>query len=98
MNTKSVSITHLVFGLIFLGITSLWVVGATTDLEAPALAVWGPVVLIGAGLVGLAATVFNSRNARTDRSELYTEPVTQEPESQETGYVDTAVLDDEQKS
>jgi threonine dehydrogenase-like Zn-dependent dehydrogenase len=64
MNTKSVSITHLVFGLIFLGVTALWVVGATTGLEAPALAVWGPVVLIGAGLVGLAATVFNARNAR----------------------------------
>jgi len=65
MNTRSVSITHLVFGLVFLGATALWVVGATTELEAPALAVWGPVVLIGAGLVGLAATVFNARAART---------------------------------
>jgi hypothetical protein len=66
MNMKSVSISHLVFGLIFLGVTSLWVVGATTDLEAPALAIWGPVVLIAAGLVGLAATIFNARNARAE--------------------------------
>jgi hypothetical protein len=61
MKITRVSITHLVFGLIFLGITALWVVGATTDLEAPALAVWGPVVLIASGVVGLAATVFNAR-------------------------------------
>jgi threonine dehydrogenase-like Zn-dependent dehydrogenase len=86
MNTKSVSITHLVFGLIFLGATALWVVGATTDVEAPALAVWGPVVLIGAGLVGLGATIFNARAARNaaalDRNS------NDAPEYAETGVVD----------
>jgi hypothetical protein len=46
------------------------VVGATTDIEAPALALWGPVVLIAAGAVGLAAIVFNSR---TDRAPIETE-------------------------
>lgn len=65
MTMRPISISHLVFGLIFLGITTLWVVGATTDIEAPALALWGPVVLIAAGAVGLAAIVFNSRTART---------------------------------
>jgi hypothetical protein len=63
MSIRPVSIVHLVFGLVFLGITTLWVVGATTDVQAPALALWGPVVLIGAGVVGLAAIVFNSRTA-----------------------------------
>jgi hypothetical protein len=61
MSSRPVSISHLVFGLIFLGITTLWLVAATTDVEAPALALWGPVVLIAAGAVGLAAIVFNSR-------------------------------------
>jgi hypothetical protein len=77
MKTHSVSITHLVFGLVFLGVTALWVVGATSDLEAPALAVWGPVVLIGAGLVGLAATVFNARSSAApdeDDRTRYAEP------------------------
>jgi hypothetical protein len=62
MNTfRPVSISHLVFGLIFLGITALWVIGETTDAEAPAFAVWGPVVLIGAGAVGLLAALVNTR-------------------------------------
>ena len=63
---RRVSTGHLVFGLIFLGITAIWVVGETTDIEAPALAIWGPVVLIAAGAVGLASTLFNSRQARAE--------------------------------
>jgi hypothetical protein len=90
MNTKSVSITHLVFGLIFLGATALWVVGATTDIEAPALAVWGPVVLIGAGLVGLAATIFNARAARNAAARANND---NEPE-----FADTGVVDNEEQS
>jgi len=62
MTKRPISISHLVFGLIFLGVTAIWVVGAATDVQAPALALWGPVVLIGAGVVGLAAIVVNSRN------------------------------------
>jgi hypothetical protein len=97
MNAKSVSITHLVFGLIFLGVTAMWVVGATTDLEAPALAIWGPVVLIGAGLVGLAGTIFNSRNARDAAAQVdHAEPG--RTETDDTEYADTAVLDHEEQS
>ena len=65
MTMRPISITHLVFGLIFLGLTALWIVGETTDAEAPALAIWGPVVLIGAGVVGLAAIVYNARTTRS---------------------------------
>jgi len=93
MNTRSVSIAHAVFGLIFLGVTALWVVGATTDVEAPALAIWGPIVLIGAGLVGLAGTIFNSRNARNAAAVGHLEP-----ETGQTEYADTAVLDHEEPS
>ncbi|MGY2873745.1 threonine dehydrogenase-like Zn-dependent dehydrogenase [Marmoricola sp. URHA0025 HA25] len=87
MSKRPISISHLVFGLIFLGITALWVVGATTDVEAPALALWGPVVLIGAGVVGLAAIVLNSRTAR--RTAL---------EDREPEYAATVPADDEERS
>jgi hypothetical protein len=66
--TRHVSTGHLVFGLIFLGIAAIWAVGETTDVEAPALAIWGPIVLIAAGAVGLASTLFNSRQARIEEA------------------------------
>ena len=87
MTMRPISITHLVFGLIFLGLTALWIVGETTDAEAPALAIWGPVVLIGAGLVGLAAIVFNARTARTEPADE------SNPE-----YAGTGVVHDEEQS
>jgi uncharacterized membrane protein YqjE len=65
MNTRPISVSHVVFGLIFLGITAMWVIGETTDINAPAFAVWGPVVLIGAGVVGLIVTLTNSRRKDT---------------------------------
>jgi hypothetical protein len=99
MSTRPVSITHLVFGLIALGITAIWVVGETTDTEAPALAIWGPVVLIAAGAVGLAATLFNSRQARTVPTDTIP-PIVSEPEATTPvdEYADTTVLDQEEKS
>jgi hypothetical protein len=86
MNTRPVSITHLVFGLIALGIAAIWVVGETTDAEAPALAIWGPVVLIAAGAVGLAATVFNGRRSN-DTPRVPAEPATTEPEHADSGVI-----------
>ena len=88
--TKTISISHLVFGLIFLGITAMWVVGATTDVEAPALALWGPVVLIAAGVVGLAAIVLNSRStAVTPTDAASTQTTTRTTtESQDAGTAD----------
>jgi heme A synthase len=65
MNTRPVSIAHLVFGLIFLGAAALWVVGAATDADAPDLALMAPAVLIGAGIIGLVAIMINARNSRT---------------------------------
>jgi hypothetical protein len=61
MSNRPLSIPHLVFGLIFLGATVLWVIGAGTDADASDLAVLAPVVLIGAGLIGLAGIVVNAR-------------------------------------
>lgn len=82
---RPVSISHLVFGLVFLGIAVLWVVGATTDTEAPALAVWGPAVLIGAGAVGLVGIMINARNARRRAAFADETSTNQDPEYAETG-------------
>jgi hypothetical protein len=92
MNTRPISITHLVFGLIFLGAAALWAIGAATDADAPDLAVVAPAVLIGAGVIGLAAIVFNARNARVNAEDTAIAPDTQEPEFAETG-----VLEDEER-
>jgi len=60
-NSRPVSIAHLVFGLIFLGAAVLWAVGAATGAEAPDLALMAPIILIGAGVIGLVAMVVNAR-------------------------------------
>lgn len=78
MNTRPVSIAHLVFGLVFLGASVLWAVGAATGADAPDLALMAPIVLIGAGVVGLVGIVVNSRNAR--RRDLPAATTTPEPE------------------
>jgi hypothetical protein len=64
MNIRPISVSHLVFGLIFLGGAVLWAIGAAADADAPDMAVLAPTVLIGAGVAGLIAIVVNARNAR----------------------------------
>jgi len=63
MNTSArpVSIAHLVFGLIFLGAAALWAIGAATGADAPDLALMVPIILIGAGVIGLVGVVVNAR-------------------------------------
>ncbi|HEX2895407.1 MAG TPA: hypothetical protein VHO29_15510 [Marmoricola sp.] len=103
--TRHVSAGHLVFGLIFLGITAIWVVGETSDLEAPVLAIWGPVVLIAAGAVGLAATLFNARQARAVPATRLDDPAPEtttvedlpDATHDDTEDTDTRVLDPEEK-
>ncbi len=68
--TRPISIAHLVFGLVFAGIAIIWLVGELTDVEAPGFALWGPAVLIGAGVVGLIASF-----AGTWRRSRPTQPV-----------------------
>ena len=86
MSKRPVSVSHLVFGLIFLGAAVLWAIGAATNADAPDMAVLAPAVLIGAGVAGLVAIVLNARNARISAE------ATQDPE-----YADTGVLDHEEK-
>ena len=61
MSTRPLSIPHLVFGLVFVGLSVLWAIGAGTDAEAPDLAVMAPAVLIVAGVIGLIGVVVNAR-------------------------------------
>ena len=61
MNNRPLSIPHLVLGLIFLGASVLWAIGAGTDAAAPDLALMAPAVLIVAGVIGLIGVVVNAR-------------------------------------
>ena len=95
MSKRPISVSHLVFGLVFLGAAVLWAFGAATDADAPDVAVVAPAVLIGAGVAGLIAIVVNARNARvgdrTDEESVdlgYAEPE----------YADTGVHDHEEQS
>jgi hypothetical protein len=86
MNTRPVAIAHLVFGLIFLGASALWAIGASTDADAPDLALMAPTVLIGAGVIGLIGILVNARNARRRAQELTGSHLT----SSDPAYADTS--------
>jgi hypothetical protein len=90
--TRPVSVSHLVFGLVFLGVAALWTIGAATDADAPDLAVVTPAVLIGAGVIGLGAILFNARNARNARAKAAEDTTTTTTE-----YADAGVLHDEEQ-
>lgn len=59
--TRPLSVAHLVFGLVFAGLAALWFLGQATDTDLPRSAVGFPVVLIGAGVIGLVASVAGAR-------------------------------------
>lgn len=58
---RPLSVAHLVFALIFGGIAAVWFLGHATDADLPSSAVGFPVVLIGAGVIGLIASLAGSR-------------------------------------
>ncbi len=58
----SVKVTHLVFGLLFLGVAGVWALVSGGVITAGRLTYLGPGVLILAGVVGLAASMASSRN------------------------------------
>jgi hypothetical protein len=61
---RTVRVAHLVFGLLFLGIATVWLL-RTADVIGPHdLAISGPVVLITAGVVGLVVSLASSRRGR----------------------------------
>lgn len=67
---RRVKIAHLVFGLVFCGIVTVWALAKHGILHAGDVPVLIPAVLIGAGVLGLVAAVLaGSRGRRrTDRT------------------------------
>ncbi len=65
---QRVKIPHLVFGLLFLGLAGIWALIAGDVITTDRLGVLGPAVLIGAGVIGLAASLANSRNRNRRRT------------------------------
>ena len=64
----SVKVPHLVFGLLFLGVAGLWAIGESGAISGERLTILGPAVLIGAGVIGLVASLATSSNRRRRRS------------------------------
>lgn len=62
---RSVKVTHLVFGLFFLGLAGAWALVEADVINTDSLAVLAPGVLIIAGVIGLAASLASSRNRRS---------------------------------
>jgi hypothetical protein len=61
---RSVKITHLVFGLLFLGVAVVWALVVGDVINENDLAVLVPAILIAAGVIGLATSLASARNRR----------------------------------
>lgn len=64
---RSIRIAHLVVGLLFLGIATIWLLRTTGLISAGQIALSGPVVLIAAGVIGLVVSIGASRPHRPSR-------------------------------
>jgi hypothetical protein len=78
----SVKITHLVFGLLFLGVAVVWALVVGDVINEDDLAVLAPAILIAAGVIGLAVSLASSRNRKKRNNKVFTQPADQpvEPE------------------
>jgi len=79
MKTHPLNVSYLVVGLVFLGIAGSWALHAAHVVDASAVRWMVPLILVGAGAIGLVA--FAARNLGRDRSA--------------TPYDDTTGLDNE---
>ena len=70
----SVKITHLVFGLLFLGVAVVWALVVGDVINEDELAVIAPAVLIAAGVIGLAASLASTRNRTNRDNQVYGHP------------------------
>ena len=68
---RSVKITHLVFGLLFLGVAVVWALVVGDVINADELAVLAPGILIAAGVIGLATSLASARNRRNRDTRRY---------------------------
>jgi hypothetical protein len=81
---RTVKIPHLVFGLLFLGIAAVWALVASDVVTGDRLTWLGPAILVGAGVIGLAASLASTRNRRNKTQPDY-QPVSYPVSSPEVG-------------
>jgi cytochrome bd-type quinol oxidase subunit 2 len=97
---RSVKITHLVFGLLFLGVAVVWALVVGDVINENDLAVIAPAILIAAGVVGLATSLASARNRRNRNERPYDRPVdphVDEPVDDQTDRPAESPLDDHTK-
>ncbi|HEX4189576.1 MAG TPA: hypothetical protein VHZ06_01170 [Marmoricola sp.] len=78
---RAMSVPHLVMGLIFLGIAGVWLISEAGEDHVHRLGAGIAVVLIGAGVIGLLASLANARSAkaRRDTARAYAVQAAAEP-------------------
>ena len=103
-NDRSVKITHLVFGLLFLGVAVVWALVVGDVINENDLAVIAPAILIAAGVTGLATSLASARNRRNRNERPYDHPVgaptdqpVDEPVDDQTDRPAESPLDDHTK-
>ena len=101
---RSVKITHLVFGLLFLGVAVVWALVVGDVINENDLAVLVPAILIAAGVIGLATSLASARNRRNRNEKPYDGPVdtpvdhtAEHPIDNPTAYPAESPLDDHTK-
>ena len=77
---RSVKITHLVFGLLFLGVAVVWALVVGDVINEDELAVIAPAILIAAGVIGLAASLASARNRKSREDQTLGRPADQPAE------------------
>jgi hypothetical protein len=97
---RSVKITHLVFGLLFLGVAVVWALVVGDVINENDLAVIAPAILIAAGVIGLATSLASARNRRNRNERPHDHPVeapVDQPVDTQTDNIAESPLDDHTK-
>ena len=89
----SVKITHLVFGLLFLGVAVVWALVVGDVINENDLAVLAPAILITAGVIGLAVSLASGRNRRNRDNQTFGHPA-EHPADHPTDKPADPALDD----
>jgi hypothetical protein len=101
---RSVKISHLVFGLLFLGVAVVWALVVGDVINENDLAVIAPAILIAAGVIGLATSLASARNRRNRNERPHDRPVgpavehpLDQPVDDQTDHIAEPPLDDHTK-
>ncbi len=90
---RHLKIPHLVFGLLFLGVAGIWALGASDVISGEGLTILAPIVLVAAGVIGLAASLASGRNRSRARSS-YAPTESYAPAEESTTFFETDTTTD----